>query len=460
MSRPPIKHEDSSLPAPASSSTSVGYTDYILRAPAPDEWRYNIMKFNALGDRSIDPSSSAFLKPVKLNRKNPLAVRRLTEDDRERINQRALAAAAQAKAEAEAAAKAAAKAAAAENGEPMEEDVKGEEGGAEEDVKPVKAEKEQIDLSLVGAGVNGVVPVRSKNSMFKKGTKRVFVTSEEARRLKREEYMPWVLEDDEGNERWVGSLEGGTGQAREGKVGTDGMTDSQRKAHEADKKGTGVAGWRRSTAPSAEAGGGGSSYVAFVVGDSGEEFKVVPVGRWYKFSQGPNYLTLNPDEAENHYEQLQKSTEDQRWVMRKRIETANGLSAATPSGQQQQGGAAGKGKGRAPEPQSIRSRLLANSEKVARDAAAPEAARRAGNRMKLVNKGAGGGNGDDELRGRRGRGAGDEQGDDEFDYEEDFQDDEEGIATIDDLADEAETKELEVSLPPVASPHLLYPRRS
>jgi len=416
------------------------------------------MKFNALGQRSIDPSSSAFLKPVKLNRKNPLAVRRLTEEDRERINHRALAAAAKAQAEADAAAKAKA----AENGDPMEEDVKAEDsaGAGEDELKPVKPEKEQIDLSLVGAGVNGVVPVRSKNSMFKKGTKRVFVTSEEARRLKREEYMPWVLEDDEGNERWVGALEGGTGQAREGKVGTDGMTDSQRKAYEADKKGTGVAGWRRSTAPSAEAGGGGSSYVALVVGDSGEEFRVVPVGRWYKFSQGPNYLTLNPDEAENHYEQLQKSTEDQRWVMRKRVVTANagagtGSGSATPNPP----GAAGKGKGRAPEPQSIRERLLANSDKVARLAAAPETARRAGNRMRLVNKGAGGGNGDDELRGRRGRGGGDEQGDDEFDYEEDFQDDEEGIATIDDLADEAETKELEVSSPLARPGGLLRLRR-
>jgi len=43
----------------------------------------------------------------------------------------------------------------------------------------------------------------------------------------------------------------------------------------------------------------------------------------------------------------------------------------------------------------------------------------------------------------KGRGGGD-QDDDEFDYEEDFQDDEEGIAKIDDLADEDETKELEV----------------
>jgi transcription initiation factor TFIIF subunit alpha len=45
--------------------------------------------------------------------------------------------------------------------------------------------------------------------------------------------------------------------------------------------------------------------------------------------------------------------------------------------------------------------------------------------------------------GKKKRG-GQDQDDDEFDYEEDFQDDEEGIAKIDDLADEAEAKELEV----------------
>lgn len=429
-----VKAEDDTL-STNPSTPSLGYTDYILRAPGPADWRYNIMKFNALGDKSIDPSADNFLKPVKLNRKNPLTVRRLTEDDRERINQRALAQAQKAKDDAEAAARSVL---VGENGEPIEVEVKPEEGA--EEGKPGKPVKEQIDLSLVGAGVNGVVPVRSKHNLFKKGTKRVFVTSEEARRLKREEYMPWVLEDDEGNERWVGMLEGGTGQAREGAVGADGLTDSQRKAAEADKNGTGVKGWRRTAQPSSEAGGGGSSYVAFVVGDSGEEFQVIPVGRWYKFSQGPNYLTLNPDEAEEHYDQLQKSTEDQRWFMRKKIETSTS-GTATPSAQP--GAAAYKGKGRAPEPQSIRNRLLANSDRTVKQAAADR--RRAGPQMRSVIKGSGGGDGDDEMRGRKGRGGGgDEQGDDEFDYEEDFQDDEEGTAMIDDLADEEETKELEV----------------
>lgn len=66
----------------------------------------------------------------------------------------------------------------------------------------------------------------------------------------------------------------------------------------------------------------------------------------------------------------------------------------------------------------------------------------------VMNSGRSGDNDDDELRGRskgKGRENGQEMEDDEFDYEEDFQDDEEGVATVDDLADEQETKELEVS---------------
>lgn len=58
--------------------------------------------------------------------------------------------------------------------------------------------------------------------------------------------------------------------------------------------------------------------------------------------------------------------------------------------------------------------------------------------------GAAGGSGGVGGRGGPKRRGGQDQDDDEFDYEEDFQDDEEGIAKIDDLADEEETRELEV----------------
>lgn len=93
-------------------------------------------------------------------------------------------------------------------------------------------------------------------------------------------------------------------------------------------------------------------------------------------------------------------------------------------------------------PSNIRSRILDKSvlSLPKLDAGKPK--------FRSVIKGSSGGNGDDELRGRKSRGdggRGQEQEDDEFDYEEDFQDDEEGIAKIDDLADEQETREVEVS---------------
>jgi transcription initiation factor TFIIF subunit alpha len=241
------------------------------------------MKFAALGDRLIDPANEQlFIKPVKLNRKDPRTVRRLTDEDRERINKRILE----------------------RNGLASGVKAEGEDtADGSEDVKPgmegadgstTKKEREVIDLTLVGKGVSGAVPAqaqRHKSGLFKKKIRRVFVSSEEARRLKREEWMPWVLEDDEGNERWIGRLEGGAGESVSAQK-------SAARSAEADAKGTGMSGWRPEAMQTAEAGGGGSSYVAFVNDPDKEGFQVFPVGRWYRFNQGPKYVTLGTEEAE------------------------------------------------------------------------------------------------------------------------------------------------------------------
>lgn len=277
---------DTASPLPTTSS----YTDYVLYSGGTGhhDWRYNIMKFAALGDKEIDPSNEQmFIKPVKLNRKDPRTVRRLTDEDRERINKRILE----------------------RNGNATvkgEGDQDGQLGpdAAEDgkDASGVKKEREMIDLTLVGRGVSGAVPAqaqRHKSGMFKKKIRRVFVSSEEARRLKREEWMPWVLEDDEGNERWIGRLEGGAGESVSAQK-------SAARSAEADAKGTGMSGWRPEAMQTAEAGGGGSSYVAFVNDPEKEGFQVFPVGRWYRFNQGPKYVTLGTEEAESevsqHYE--------------------------------------------------------------------------------------------------------------------------------------------------------------
>ncbi|GJN88021.1 hypothetical protein Rhopal_000977-T1 [Rhodotorula paludigena] len=413
--------------SPAASTSS--YTDFTLRATAPSSlsgWKHNVMKFSALGDRVVDPSDEGlFMRPVKLNRKDPRTVRRLTDEDRERHNQRAIE---RAKARARA--------------QGMDVDVKPEDGadgavkgeGDEDDdaaSSAAKAEKEELDFDLVGKGAGGSTNVqrRGPGGMFKKKTRRVFVSSEEARRLKREEWQPWVLEDDEGRERWIGRLEGGAGEsdAKGGKTAGGAASGQGRVAQAGQRSAAGLEGWR----PAAEAsatGGGGSAYVAFVFGDNGDEFQVVPVNRWYRFNQGPKYLTLAEEEAEAEYARQQKSKDPERWVMHRRAAPAvssSGASTPRASGSSSGGGA--------PSASAIRSRMMANSAQGVRvdpdDApgrGGPGAPRAA----------AGGG-----ARGRA-RG-GDDRDDDEFDFEEDFQDDEEGIAKIDDLADEEEAKELE-----------------
>ncbi|KAK4046410.1 transcription factor IIF subunit tfg1 [Microbotryomycetes sp. JL201] len=401
-----IKQEDASGPSSPASSSSA-YTDYVLYAGPPSSqtgWRYNIMKFAPTRDEKIDPSShDAFIQPVKLNRKDPRTVRRLTEEDRERIRKRAML----------------------KNGMQVDGQGDGEDdkdGVNSQGQASKRKEREEMDLNLVGKGVSGNIPgqqSRGKGGMFKKKIRRVFVSSEEARRLKREEWMPWVFEDDEGNERWIGRLEGGAGESASAKADARNSASFSSKA---DAKGTGNTGWRP-TASSNETGGGGSSYVAFINDPSKDGFQVVPVHRWYKFSQDPKYVTLGTEEAEQEYERQQKAHETERWAMHKRT------GIATPSA-----GNAKPSKSAQPAP-DVRSRLLNRTESVQRQAKASERA----NQPKMttvVKSGAAG-----AKTGKGGRDQ--EQEDDEFDYEEDFQDDEEGVAKIDDLADEEDTKELE-----------------
>ncbi|GAA5963755.1 hypothetical protein JCM3765_006840 [Sporobolomyces pararoseus] len=447
---------NSSTAAPSPLPTNSNYTDFILRSSSSStsEWKHNVMKFVALGEKVVDPGDeSMFVRPVRLNRKDPRTVRRLTDQDRERFNQRAK----------ERAAKAAG----------VEMQIDGEVQGAEGDTKDgIKEEadkdgeagdggdekktKEQLDPTLVGKGTSALVTggrARGPGGMFKKKTRRVFVASEESRRLKREEWQPWVLEDDEGQERWVGRLEGGAGEVDiNGNSKGEGSSSSQQQQQNGNR--ASLKGWRPA-ANASDAGGGGSNYVAFVFGENGDEFQVVPINRWYKFNQGPKYLTLAEEEAEEEWNRQQKTKETERWVMHKRVAPPAGASsAASTSGDS------------TPQPSTSTS------------TSAPSRPNSKGAKSSSARGGSGGGNlrdrmiarsaagikidEDDDVRGKpkiktvistndggtrsggraKGRGGGD-QDDDEFDYEEDFQDDEEGIAKIDDLADEDETKELE-----------------
>ncbi|KAG0665390.1 hypothetical protein C6P46_006837 [Rhodotorula mucilaginosa] len=442
--------------------TSSDYNDFLLRSSAPQSsssdpngggggWKYNVMKFTAVGDRVIDPADeSLFLRPVKLNRKDPRTVRRLTDEDRERHNKRALDRAAKA---------------AGLDPNAMDVDTKpnvdgdGDNNGGEG--TGAAEEKEELDPDLVGKGVDGTTTVqrRGPRGQFKKKFQRVYVASEEARRLKREEWQPWVLEDDEGRERWVGRLEGGAGEIggsanKKGGENAGGAASDQGRIAPSTSTGNGspasLDGWRPAAEASA-AGGGGSAYVAFVFGDNGDEFKVVPINRWYRFNQGPKYLTLAEEEAEAEYARQQKSKEHERWQMRRR---AAPISAPTSGSATPRAGPAGQASGGGPATASaLRSRMLERSTVGTK----PDPDDGGGDlddfdrpRIRTVisstsggGGGAAGGSGGVGGRGGPKRRGGQDQDDDEFDYEEDFQDDEEGIAKIDDLADEEETRELE-----------------
>ncbi|BGP19045.1 transcription factor IIF subunit tfg1 [Rhodosporidiobolus nylandii] len=411
---PPLRDEPMPSPGP---SQSTSYTDFLLRSSAPSAqsgWKHNLMKFNALGSRTVDPADEGlFQRPVKLNRKDPRTVRRLTDEDRERHNLRAK------------------ERAAAIRGQGMDVDVKAEDGVKAEDEDAVKAEKEELDPDLVGKGANGAgLPNRrGPGGQFKKKTKRVYVSSEEARRLKREEWQPWVLEDDEGRERWIGRLEGGAGEV-DSKGGNQGGGSAAQQGKVAQAgNGTGLQGWRPAASAS-DAGGGGSCYVAFVFGDNGDEFKVVPINRWYRFNQGPKYLTLAEEEAEEEYARQQKSKEPERWIMHRRAAPASSGSS-TPRAASAGPSGTGSSANNAVSASALRSRMMANSALGSRLEPEEERGR---SKIKTVVSAGGGG--------KKKRG-GQDQDDDEFDYEEDFQDDEEGIAKIDDLADEEEAKELE-----------------
>lgn len=435
---------------PPDENGEGGYTDYILRSSAPTSatgWKYNVMKFATLADRVIDlnHNPTAFQHPLRLNRKDPRTVRRLADEEIERYS----------KALEPGPEEVAAMAAAA-----IMEDVKDEHGVViakrDKDGKEIPI-KEEMDPSLVGRGVKGNAAVaKKKGSMFQKKTKRVYVASEENRRLRREEWMPWVLEDKDANERWIGRLEGGTGEANSASAANALATQT------ANAAGTGNAGWRP-TGSTSEAGGGGSSYVAFVFGENGDDFKVIPASRWYKFNQGPKYAMLGVDEAESEvnliislsllmsrlaaaysdntyteqYIKLQKNQAPERWLMHKRTNTpiaSTSTSSATTSAAPPSANATNRLKLRTkgessssrskPAASSIRSRMLDKSN--------------ASNESKF------------SIPGRKFQtvvsGRDHAQGDDEHEYEADFQDDEEGIARQDDLVNEDDQKDIEVSL--------------
>lgn len=72
--------------------------------------------------------------------------------------------------------------------------------------EPSRGPKTGADTSLI-APMGGAT--RNKQMLFKKRTRQIFLAKEDTRKLREEEQKPWVLEDFDNQNGFVGSLEGG-----------------------------------------------------------------------------------------------------------------------------------------------------------------------------------------------------------------------------------------------------------
>ena len=112
------------------------------------------------------------------------------------------------------------------------------------------AEKEAIQKENLAKIAPHGGAVKQKKNMFKKKTQQVFQQDETEKKLRYEEYFPWMIEDFDNKNTWVGNLEGAL-----------------------------------------------STSSVMLVMDEGM-FKMIPVEKFYKFQQRNIYATLSAEEAE------------------------------------------------------------------------------------------------------------------------------------------------------------------
>ncbi|PSK38755.1 hypothetical protein C7M61_002694 [Candidozyma pseudohaemuli] len=195
--------------------------------------RNHIMKFQTKQDVDIMKN---FTKPVRLHRKDPRNIQfQLT---REEIDRR--------------------KKEGKERGVDLLQDP--EEIVLDENGEPTAT---KMDMSQVAPDGGAR---KHRRNMFKRKTKQVHMMDEQKRKLRYEEYYPWVIEDYDGKNVFVGNYEGG-------------LTDS--------------------------------THVLFVFDKDG--FKMVPAEKVYRFTPRNKYATLTLEEAEAKMEKNQSAP---RWLMK------------------------------------------------------------------------------------------------------------------------------------------------
>ncbi|VEU24243.1 DEKNAAC105322 [Brettanomyces naardenensis] len=142
-----------------------------------------------------------------------------------------------------------------------------EEKKREEEEERRRIEREnQMKLVAPDGGAR-----KMKRQILKKKTRQIRAYDETKRRLRYEEFYPWVLEDYDAEQAWVGNYEAGNMD----------------------------------------------NYCLLVLDNENKCFKLVPLEKFYRFTPRNKYATLTLEEAEA---KMNKGSTGQRWLMRKMAE--------------------------------------------------------------------------------------------------------------------------------------------
>ncbi|KAG2734981.1 hypothetical protein G9P44_001195 [Scheffersomyces stipitis] len=245
--------------AKAGSSSESGWQEIPLKSCTTDEVkdiRFHIMRFQNKQDVNI---MDEFTKPVRLHRKDPRNIQfqltRAEIDLRKKEQEEAKLERQRLKEEAEELA---------------------EKEAIEKGEDPKKYRKNGPDMSQVAPDGGAR---KAKKNLFKRKTRQINLMDDEKRKLRYEEYYPWVVEDYDGKNVFVGNYEAGSSE---------------------------------------------SQHVLFVFDKDG--FKMVPAEKVYKFTPRNKYATLTLEEAEA---KMEKNSSVPRWLMR-HMEDKSNASDSTP----------------------------------------------------------------------------------------------------------------------------------
>lgn len=263
-----VKKEDGSTPT--SPSKQQEWQTIPLKSCTEEDVkdiRFHIMKFATKQDVNI---TKDFTRPVRLHRKDPrnmqfhLTREELDQRKREKQQMEKLK-----QEEKEATAKP------TEESEEKEEKDKPTADAAKVAPEKPTLNKNQADMSQVAP--DGGARKNRKN-LFKRKTRQINLMNEEKRKLRYEEHYPWVIEDYDGKNVFVGNYEAGS-------------TEQQ--------------------------------HVLFVFDKDG--FKMIPAEKVYRFTPRNRYATLTLEEAEA---KMERNSSVPRWLM-KHMEDRS-ISEGTP----------------------------------------------------------------------------------------------------------------------------------